>query len=178
VALDERALGLLIAASGSDLNRIAAEIEKLSVWQGAERGEGRGMDAATLRGLIAGSAQMSGWELADAVTERDLSGAIAAARRLVDQGQEPIRIVGGVASRIRALLAAKAMADAGAPAQGVVDAARAWYFRDALATGLERYALAELLAMPRKLLEADRSFKSRSLDKGAVLEALVLGLTR
>ena len=35
----------------------------------------------------------------------------------------------------------------------------------------------ELLAMPGRLLEADRSFKSRSLDKGAVLEALVLGLT-
>jgi DNA polymerase III delta subunit len=59
----------------------------------------------------------------------------------------------------------------------VVDASRAWYFRDALAAGLRRYTLPELLAMPWRLLEADRSFKSRSLDKGAVLEALVARLT-
>ena len=35
--------------------------------------------------------------------------------------------------------------------------------------------MSELLAMPARLLEADRTFKSRSLDKGAVFEALVLG---
>jgi hypothetical protein len=37
--------------------------------------------------------------------------------------------------------------------------------------------MTELLAMPGRLLEADRSFKSRSLDRSAVLEALVLGVT-
>jgi hypothetical protein len=31
--------------------------------------------------------------------------------------------------------------------------------------------------MPSKLYEADRTFKSRALDKGAVLETLVVGLT-
>jgi len=87
-------------------------------------------------------------------------------------------MVGGLASRARALLRAKAMVDAGASPNEVVDAARAWYFREGLNAGLKRYTLTDLLAMPARLFEADRTFKSRSLDKGAVLESLVLGLTR
>ena len=130
-----------------------------------------------IRGLVAGAELLSGWELADALTERDAVGAIAAARRLLDSGEEPMRILGGLASRARSLLRAKAMTEAGASQKTVVDGARAWYFREALVTGLKRYTMRELLAMPARLLAADRCFKSRSLDKGAVLEALVLELT-
>jgi DNA polymerase III subunit delta len=177
VRLDDRAAGLLLEVLGSDLNRIVSELEKLSAWVGPDAAGGARIDAATVRLLISGSGPMSGWELADALTERDRSEALAAARRLLDAGDEPIRIVGGLASRARSLLRAKAMSESGAAPSVIVDAARAWYFRDALLTGLKRATLAELLAMPARLLEADRSFKSRSLDKGAVLEALVSALT-
>ena len=177
VVLADRALRLLLDVCGSDLHRIAAELEKISLWLGGDAQKGTPVDEAAVRALVAGSGLLSGWELADAITSRDRKGAIAAARRLVDSGDEPIRIVGGLASRARALLTAKAMTEAGAPAKAVLDAARAWYFRDALAAGLKKYTLRELLAMPQQLLAADRSFKSRSLDKGAVLEALVVRLT-
>lgn len=178
LSLEERAIALLPAACGPDLNRIAAELDKLALWQGADAAKGTAIGVGAVRDLVAGSVQLSGWELADALTERDVAGALGATRRLLDAGEEPIRMVGGLASRARALLKAKAMVEAGASPQAVVDAARAWYFREGLAKGVKRYALAELLAMPARLLEADRTFKSRSLDKGAVLESLVLGLTR
>ena len=176
--LEERAVALLVAACGPDLHRIAAELDKLALWRGAGGTAGQAIDLATVRGLVAGSVQLSGWELADALTERDAVSALGAARRLLDAGDEPIRMVGGLASRARALLKAKAMIEAGASPQAAVDAARAWYFREGLSAGVKRYAMSELLAMPARLFEADRTFKSRSLDKGAVLEALVLGLTR
>jgi DNA polymerase-3 subunit delta len=165
----------LLEVCGTDLSRIASELDKLAIWLGPDAGTP--VDAATLRGLVAGTGLLSGWELADALTERDAAKAIAAARRLLDAGDEPIRILGGLASRARSLLRAKAMTEAGAAPKAVLDAARAWYFRDALSQGLKRYTMEELLAMPGRLLEADRSFKSRSLDRCAVLEALVLGLT-
>jgi hypothetical protein len=170
-------LQVLPLSPNDDRIRIAAEIEKISLWLGPDVSRSAPVEAAAVRALVAGSGLLSGWELADAITSRDRAGAIAAARRLVDSGDEPIRIVGGLASRVRALITAKAMTEAGAPAKTVVDAARAWYFRDALAAGLKKYTLRELLAMPRQLLAVDRSFKSRSLDKGAVLEALVVTLT-
>jgi DNA polymerase III delta subunit len=153
------------------------ELDKLSIWLGDDVTLSARLDVEAVRALVAGSSLLSGWELADALTERDARGALAAARRLLDAGEEPIRVVGGLASRARSLLKAKAMTESGVPAKAVVDAARAWYFRDALLLGLKRYTMTELLAMPARLLEIDRTFKSRALDKGAVLEALVSGLT-
>jgi DNA polymerase-3 subunit delta len=177
IRLEKSAGRLLLEVCGTDLSRIASELDKLAIWLGPEAGRGSPIEAAALRGLVAGTGLLSGWELADALTERDAAGAIAAARRLLDAGEEPIRILGGLASRARSLLRAKAMTEAGASPKAVLDAARAWYFRDALSQGLKRYTMDDLLAMPGRLLEADRSFKSRSLDKGAVLEALVSSLT-
>ncbi len=177
VTLADRAAGFLVEACGTDLNRIATELDKVSTWLGSEAGHGATVDTATLRALVAGTGLLSGWELADAVTERDFDGAIASARRLVDAGDEPIRIVGGLAARARSLLRAKAMTAAGASQKAVVDAARAWYFREALVTGMTRYTMRELLAMPALCLAADRTLKSRSLDKRAVLEALVVAMT-
>jgi len=177
VRLEDGAAGLLLDVFGPDLNRIASELDKLASWLGSEAGPGAPVDVSTLRELIAGSEILTGWELADAVTKRDAAEAIAAARRLLESGKEPIVILGGLASRARSLLRAKAMIESGAPLKTVIDGARAWYFRDALAKGLKRYTLAELLDMPARFLEADRCLKSRSLDKGAVLEALVLDLT-
>jgi DNA polymerase III subunit delta len=178
VALDEAAATLLVDVCGSDLYRLEGELEKMSVWLGAEASrKGETIGIATVRALVGGSGLLSGWELADALTSRDAEEAIAAARRLLDTGEEPIRTLGGIASRARSLLKAKAMERSGMPPRDIVDAARAWYFRDALARGLKRYTLQELLAMPSRLYEADRAFKSRALDKGAVLETLVIGLT-
>jgi DNA polymerase-3 subunit delta len=175
VTLDAEAAGLLIDVCGPDLYRIEAEIEKLAAFLGEAGGKA---GIADVRALVAGSALLSGWELADALTERDTEGAVAAGRRLLESGEEPIRMLGGLASRARSLLKAKAMESSGRPAKDVVDAVRAWYFRDALATGLKRYTLEELLAFPAKMYEADKTFKSRAIDKGAVLETLVVSLTR
>jgi DNA polymerase-3 subunit delta len=173
--LSDAAAGLLVDVCGPDLQRISSELDKIAIWLGPD--PEAPVEAAVVRELVAGSGILSGWELADAVTRRDRTEAIAAARRLLDDGDEPIRILGGLASRARALLQAKARTDAGAPQKTVIDAARAWYFREALVDGLKRYTIGELLAMPGRLLEVDRCLKSRSLDKGAVLESLVLALT-
>lgn len=174
VALDAAGAGLLVDVCGPDLYRIEAELEKLAAFLG-DGGGTAGM--ADVRALVAGSSLLSGWELADALTERDTEGAVAAGRRLLESGEEPIRMLGGLASRARSLLKAKAMESSGRPAKDVVDAVRAWYFRGALERGLERYTLEELLAFPSKMYEADKTFKSRAIDKGAVLETLVVGLT-
>jgi DNA polymerase III subunit delta len=177
VKLDTGGVKLLLEVCGTDLSRLASELDKVALWLGPDAGSGTPVDAATLGGLVAGTGLRSGWEVADALTERDAAKAIAAARRLLDSGDEPIRILGGIASRARSLLRAKAMTEAGASPKAVLDGARAWYFREALFRGLKRYTMKELLAMPGRLLEADRSFKSRALDKGAVLEMLVAGLS-
>jgi DNA polymerase III subunit delta len=173
--LPRATIDLLVEVCGSDLHRIEREIEKLDLFLPGE-GPGRSVDVATLRSLLAGAALLSGWELSGALLARDRVAGLEAARRLVDAGEEPIRIVGGLAWRARTLLKAKAMSDAGAPPREVVAAARAWSQERELTRGLSRYRLADLLAMPGRLLSADRALKSRSIDPRAVLEQLVLDL--
>jgi DNA polymerase-3 subunit delta len=173
--LPAASIDLLVEVCGSDLHRIEREIEKLDVAHGGD-GPGRSVDVATLRSLLAGAALLSGWELSGALLARDRAAGLEAARRLVDAGEEPIRIIGGLAWRARTLLKAKAMSEAGAPAREVVASARAWSQERELTRGLSRYRLADLLAMPGRLLSADRALKSRSIDPRAVLEQLVLDL--
>jgi DNA polymerase III delta subunit len=167
-------LALLQDVCGADLHRAASEIEKLASWNDGGQVP---LGAPDVRRLVAGSGLLEDWELADAVTARSVADAAASARRLLDAGGEPIRALGGIALRARALLRAKALQSAGVAANDLVDASRAWYFREALAAGLARYTLDELRAMPSKLYDADRAFKSRAIDKGALLETLVLDLT-
>jgi len=176
VDLPREAVDLLVEVCGSDLNRIEREIEKLDLSLGGGAGKPRVADLATMRSLLAGASLLSGWELSEALLARDLKAALDAARRLVDSGEEPIRIVGGLAWRARTLLKAKAMSDAGAPARDVVAAARAWSQERELLKSLSRTRLADLLAMPQHLLAADRALKSRSIDPRAVLEQLVFDL--
>jgi DNA polymerase III delta subunit len=95
---------------------------------------------------------VSGWEVANAVMARDREGALAAARYLVDAGDEPIRIVGGLAWRARMMLQSRTERDA-------------------------QYSLTELLKFPAALLRADRALKSRRISPRAVLEDLVDSLT-
>lgn len=176
IALARDAETLLLEVCGSDLLLLTREVEKVAAWLGDDASPRRPVGADAVRPLLAGGALLSGWELSSALLAADRDAALEAARRLVERGDEPIRIVGGLAWRARSLLRAKALADAGAPPREVVAAARAWSQDDALRRGLARYRLDDLLAMPGRLLAADKVLKSRAIDPRAVLEQLVLDL--
>jgi len=173
----ERTVAVFLAdVCGGDLYRVTTELDKLDVWIGARKQREIRLEDA--RQVVFGGGTLSGWEVADAVLARDLRAALRAVRRLVGSGDEPIRIVGGLAWRARTLLQAKAMLAGGVPGDKVVAACRAWGYRDRFLTGLKRYTLQEFLGFPARLLEADRCLKSRSLDSQAVLESLVSDLIR
>jgi len=173
--VDPAAAALLAQLAGADLYRLDHELDKIRAWIGAE---GSRVDAEIVRDVASGGGLLSGWELADAIVRRDRAAGLAAARRLVQAGEEAVRIVGGVAWRARVLLEAKARVQEGRGARDVLRTTKGvFYFREALAQGLERYTMEELLRFPRALLEADRTLKSRSIHPAAVLERLVDRLT-
>jgi DNA polymerase-3 subunit delta len=175
VTLANPAATFLAEVCAGDLHRLASELGKIAAWRGDAGGT---VDLASVQGIASGSGLLSGWEVADAVLLRDRPAALSAARRLVESGDVPIRIVGGLAFRARSMLQAKAMLDSGANFRQVVQAARAWPYQDKLQEGLARYTLAELLRFPALLLEADRTLKSRSISPGAVIEALIDRMTQ
>lgn len=144
--LDRGAATMLRELFGSDLHRVAGELDKLRAWMGEPA---RRVTAEMVREVASSGGMVSGWEIADAVMARDRARALAETRRLVEAGEEPIRIVGGLAWRARQAL------------------------QNARRTGAGRYSLPELLRFPSVLLDADRTLKSRSINARAVLEHLV-----
>lgn len=176
--LDRAAALLLLEVCAGDLYRVQSELDKLEAWLAGEQEGERRVNLEAVREVTSGGGALSGWEVADAVLERDLEAAYRAVRRFVEAGEEPIRLVGGLAWRSRGLIQAKAMQESKASGDQVVAAARAWSYKDRFLKGLSRYTLKELGAFPAILLAADRRLKSRSLDSLSVLESLVRDLTQ
>jgi DNA polymerase-3 subunit delta len=176
LALTPDVASFLYEVSAGDLYRIDAELEKIAAWMESE--DGNRVTLGVARQVVAGGDLLSGWEVADAILKRDRAAALAAVARLVQSGDEPIRIVGGLAWRARVMLQAKGLLERGTRPDQVISATRAWSYKHDLIQGMKRYSLAELLRFPAALLEADRTLKSKSIHPRAVLEALVDKLTR
>jgi DNA polymerase-3 subunit delta len=169
----EREAALMLAeVCGGDFYRIATELEKIGAWCGGDGGAT--VTAEMLREVATGSAVLSGWEVASALLRRERGAALAALHRLLEAGDEPLRLLGGLAYRARSILQARAMMEQGTPAGSAVRAARLWGEdpRQA-AAGVSRYTMAEVLRFPALLLEADRTLKSRALAPRAVLGSLL-----
>jgi len=167
------ALALLAEIAAGDLYAAQSELDKLAAL--LARSKDRRVSAELVRRLAAGDQSPSGWEVADAIAARDRAAAVAAVARLLDAGDEPLRIVGGVAWRARLMLQGKALLERGlAPPR--VAKALGRPPRD-LMDSLQRYSLPELLAFPHHLLQADRALKGSTLSPRAVLETMVERMT-
>jgi DNA polymerase-3 subunit delta len=168
-------IGFLLEAAAGDLYAVSSELDKLRAWAGGGPGSAR-VTMEEVRQVVSAGATLSGWEIADAITVRDGRRALTSARRLLAAGEEPLRLLGGIAYRARAMVRAKAMIAGGVPPRGVASRLRMGWGGDAIIDGVRRYALEELLAFPYHLAEADRALKSRGIEPGAVLERLVVRL--
>jgi len=170
------AASFLLEICGGDFYRLSTELEKLDCWIGA--GKQRVVDTRLVREVAAGSGLLSSWEVANAILSRDCAGAHESLRRILDSGEEPLVLLGGLAYRSRAMLKAKLLIGRGMNAKGALGAARLWGSDPRVAEqGLARYSVNELLAFPSILFEADRTLKSRSLAPVAVLGSVIDRMT-
>ncbi len=170
--VERQAAVMLAEICAGDFQRIENELEKLRAWTASSATSA--VTPELLREVGAGSAALSGWEVASALLRCDRAGALAALCRLLDAGDEPLRLLGGLAYRSRTMLQARALIARGLPPERAASQARIWGERPgAAAAGLPSYDMADVLRFPRLLLEADRTLKSRSLAPRAVLAAMV-----
>jgi DNA polymerase III delta subunit len=175
LVLDAEALAFLVEMSAGDLHRVSSELDKIRDWRGT--GSAGTVSLREAREVAVGGGALSGWELADAVLARRLGDALAAIRRLAEAGEPSLRTLGGLAWRSRAMLQVKAAIAAGAKPEDAARSVWAGVPASRLLVGLERWPLGDLLALPGKLLRADRTLKSRGLAPPAVLESLAESLT-
>ena len=174
--LERAAAALLAEVCAVDYYRVDAELEKIRCWIGSAKRKKVGVEL--IREIASGSGLLSGWEVADAVLEKDRGAALAAMRRALESGAAPLLIVGGLAYRARSMLQAKVLIEGGMEARQACRTARLWGANPVtVQQGLARYSVLELTGFACGLFEADRTLKSRQIAPSAVLESLIDRLT-
>jgi DNA polymerase III delta subunit len=168
--LDRDGASLLLEACRGDLLRVEMEMDRLRDWAGESPHR---WSRRELESNLGTSAVVTGWEVGDALVRRDRAEALAAIRRVIEAGSDPIPVVGGLAWRARVFLTALARIAAGEPAETVAKTSGAWGWSEAMTLGLRRWTLHDALRIPERLLLADRQLKSRGLPGPAVLESIV-----
>jgi DNA polymerase-3 subunit delta len=113
--LEATAARVLVQRMGESTLRLANELDRLALWAGPQ-GE---VTVADLEAMVADTSEEAAWALSDAIVAHDAGAALAAAERLMDQGEAVTPLVYQAARRLRDANAALAALDAGTPRKRV-----------------------------------------------------------
>jgi DNA polymerase-3 subunit delta len=171
--IEPSALGLLIGLVGTHLSRLANELDKLAAYAG-----GGFINSATVQELVPRAREHTTWELWDAILERNRKRALRLAERLLDDGNDPLMILGALAGLYRRLLAAKDLMARGAPTEEV-NRATGRYGRNAedFNARVRRSAREEIVHGLRRITQVDRAIKNSEATPRLQIQYLVAELT-
>ncbi len=116
--IDDRALRLLVALVGPDVRRLTVEIEKLSTAALPDRV----ISSELVESLVANSREVSNFDLTDNLFSGQKGEALKILNKILDDGSEPLALLGLISYNVRRLLMAK----------------------DAMSQGLDRGAVARI----------------------------------
>lgn len=145
----------LVQVLGEDLAELDRAIEQL-----ASAAPGEGLVPRAVEAQFRGFGERKTWELCDAAFAGNLPSAARTLAGMLHAGEEPIVILGGIASRLRDLIRVRSLP----PRTPHADVARAaglrfdWQARRYLEQA-RRYEPADLARIHRELVEADRLLK-------------------
>jgi DNA polymerase-3 subunit delta len=158
----------LIATVGEDTATLDQAVEQLATaFPGADVGPEQ------VRSQFQGLGEQRVWDLCDRALTGRLPEALVVLRSLLDQKEDPLLILGGVASRVRDLLRVQELPDRMPSA----DAAKAaglrfdWQVRR-YREQARRFTPASLASLHARIVEADRALKGGA-PSGLVLTSLV-----
>lgn len=109
VEIDDRALRQLVLRAGPDVRRIITEVRKLAA---AALPDNR-ITTDLVDSLVADVREAGNFELADRLIAGDREGSISLLRKILDDGAEPLMLLGMLSYSFRRLLIVKDMMDRG-----------------------------------------------------------------
>ena len=154
---DERTLRQVVALVGASVRQLATELEKLST---AALPDGQ-ITMEMVDALVGRSRELSNFELSDHLIARDRRRALETLRKLLDDGAEPVMLIGLLASNFHRLALAKELMSRGAPEQEVFRVVNMPFSqrKDFLATA-RRADAGELGRRLARIAEADLAIKT------------------
>ncbi len=171
--LEPDAVEGLIDEVGQDLRRLIGELDKLEAWG---RGQDRPLTADDVHDVLGRGLGRPLYLLADRAAARDLAGSLEQLERLLDGGEEGLRILATLHRSLRQVRSAGALLRARAPRAsmaGLLPANMQWKL-DALLDAARRWSDADLRRALVELERADRRMKRGGDAATALLAALVV----
>lgn len=171
---DERTLRQVVALTGASVRQLSTELEKLST----AALPGGHITMEMVEALVGRSRELSNFELTDHLIARDRRRALDTLSKLLDDGAEPVMLIGLLASSYHRLALAKDLMARGAPNEEVFRLVPMppGKRKEFLATARRADAV-ELERRLRRIAEADLAIKSSRATPRLQLELLVCELS-
>jgi DNA polymerase III subunit delta len=173
VAIEEEAVDLLLQLAGTSLMALTNELNKLTLFVG----QGKTITAETVRMLVSRSLEQNIFVLIEKVVQRDLHEAFRVFYDLLQNNEEPIKILSLLAAQFRLIYQVKAMASKGYGQQQIASQLKVHPFRVKIALGqAKQFSIEELMRIISHLAEADYQMKSGLMDKRLIIELFLMKL--
>ncbi|HEY6243550.1 MAG TPA: DNA polymerase III subunit delta [Pyrinomonadaceae bacterium] len=173
VAIDEQALTEIIRLAGTDVQTLYTELDKLAA---AAIDSGR-ITLDMVDELIGRSRELSNFELADHLLAKNRKRALETLHRLLDDGAEPVMLVGLIASNYRRLAMGKDLLSRGGPAEVFRNVSMPPFKRDSYLATLQRSDAAKLAKGIQLIAAVDLAIKTSQATPRLQLEMLVCELS-
>jgi DNA polymerase-3 subunit delta len=172
VATDEQVLTEIIRLVGSDVQTLYTELDKLAA---AAIDSGR-ITLDLVDELIGRSRELSNFELADHLLTKNRKRALETLHRLLDDGAEPLMLVGLIASNYRRLAMGKDLLSRGGPAEVFRNVSMPPFKRESYLATLQRSDAAKLAKGIQLIAAVDLAIKTSQATPRLQLEMLVCEL--
>ncbi len=173
-AIEPSAAEMLGRLVGPDLRALNNEIEKLVLYLNGERP----IRQAEVELLVPYVEEAEQFGLSNAIGQRDARRAYDQLRKELDEGKNPMAILGSIAAQVRALLEVKDLAEQGlSPAE--IARSKGWKSDYAAKMRLKeaaRFSTARLEQILELLLEFDLAIKTGRMDQLLALDTLIARL--
>lgn len=176
---DPQTIRHLVEIAGDDVRRLTNEIEKLS----AAALPGKLITKDLIDSLVPNSREISNFGLTDNLVAGRNADAIRILRKILDDGMEPLALLGLISSNYRRLVIAKEMFARGASRSDVIAASKAYGSgQDAFLSLARRIETANLAGAIDRIAKTDLAIKTSVGGSGPVgsrlqIEMLVCELT-
>lgn len=155
--IDERALRLLVTLVGPDVRRLTVEIHKLSTAALPDKV----ISPELIQSLVANSREVSNFDLTDNLFAGRSTEALRILKKILDDGSEPLALLGLISYNVRRLLMAKAAMSQGADRGEVARIAKLRYSdQEPFLAAARRTDSKKLERAIRRLADTDLAIKT------------------
>lgn len=171
VTMTDEAKEELLKLAGTNLMMLANELDKLSLFVG----QAGTITEATVEMLVSRTPEQNVFVLVEKVIRRKIEEALQVFYDLLENQEEPVKILSLLVSQFRLLYQVKGLAAKGYGQQQIASILKVHPFRVKLALGQAAlFSEQELMKVMHDLAETDYQMKSSAIDKQLLLELLLV----